>query len=95
MTARYRAVIAWIQLCLACAALAGAGICWVHARHTATVGPIADGQPSTTSLVYNPQLLLLIAVLASAAGVLAVLGVARLMRRRVVRESPEEAKPSS
>jgi hypothetical protein len=77
--ARYRALV---ELGLACAALVGAGISWSQARHTVGVGPVADGQPFTMSLVYNPQLLLLTMVLATTAGVLVVVGVARLWRAR-------------
>ncbi len=79
MIARYRAVV---ELALACAALVGGGVTWVHARHTVSVAPIADGQPITTSLVYNPQLLLLTLVLVTIAGVLVVVGIARLLRAR-------------
>ena len=71
-----------IELGLACAALAGAGLSWKHARHTRRVAPIADGQPFTTSLVYDPQLLLLTLVLVTAAGVLIVTGLARALRAR-------------
>jgi hypothetical protein len=53
------------------------------------VAPILDGQPPTTSLVYDPQLLLLAMLLAMIAGVLAVVGTARLWRAR------SGAKPSS
>ncbi|OBH02951.1 MULTISPECIES: hypothetical protein [unclassified Mycobacterium] len=88
MIARYRAVV---ELALACVALVGGGLSWVHARHTVRVAPIADGQPFTTSLVYNPQLLLLTLVLVTAAGVLAVVGIARLLRAR----TPGKATPSS
>jgi hypothetical protein len=76
---RYRALL---ELGLACAALVAAGVSWTHARHTRGVAPIADGQPVTTSLVYDPQLLLLTMVLLTTAGVLAVLGIARLRRAR-------------
>ncbi|MCV7378631.1 hypothetical protein BST11_01050 [Mycobacterium alsense] len=82
MTARLGGVKAWIQLVLACTALVGAGVCWMHARRIVSVAPIADGEPSTTSLVYSPQMLLLTTVLATTAGVLAVLGAARLVRGR-------------
>jgi cell division protein FtsX len=82
---RYRAVL---ELGLALAALVGVGMSWSHARHVVDVAPITDGQPSTTSLVYDPQLLLLAMLLAMIAGVLAVLGAARLWRRY-------GAKPSS
>ncbi|MGO8939916.1 MAG: hypothetical protein ACLQLO_23295 [Mycobacterium sp.] len=82
MSARYRAFRALVELALAGAALAGAGVTWVHARHTVRVAPVADGQPFTTSLVYNPQLLSLTMVLVTTAGVLAVVGIARLLRQR-------------
>ena len=82
MIARYRALRALAEIVLACAALVGAGVSWSHARYTRGVGPIAEGQPFTTQLVYNPQLLLLTMVLATIAGVLAVIGVARLRRAR-------------
>ena len=79
MIARYRASI---EVGLACAALVGAGVSWSQSHHTVTVAPIADGQPSTTSLVYDPQLLLLALLLLTTAGVLAVVGTARLLRTR-------------
>jgi NO-binding membrane sensor protein with MHYT domain len=82
--ARYRALV---ELILACAALVGAGVSWSHARHTVSIAPIADGQPLTTSLVYDPQLLLLTLVLVTTAGVLAVVGLARLRRERGARPS--------
>jgi NO-binding membrane sensor protein with MHYT domain len=82
----YRALV---ELVLACAAFVGAGVSWSYARHTVGVAPIADGQPFTTSLVYDPQLLLLTLVLVTTAGVLAVVGMARLRRERQL------ARPSS
>jgi len=42
---------------------------------------VLDGEPQTVSVVYSPPLLVLSLVLATAAGVLAVLGIARLRRR--------------
>jgi hypothetical protein len=78
MIARFRSLV---ELALAGAALVGAGVTWVNARHTVRVAPVADGQPFTTSLVYSPQLLLLTMVLVTTAGVLAVVGIARLLRR--------------
>ena len=77
-----------LELGLAFAALAGAGISWLHARHTVGVAPIADGQPSTTSLVFDPQQLLLTMLLAMLAGVLLVVGAARLRRSRPGRFRP-------
>lgn len=79
MSARVRALLV---LGLAGVALVGVGVCWLHARHTVAVAPITDGQPSTTALVYNPQLLLLAMLLAMTSAVLAVLGTARLRRAR-------------
>jgi len=82
--ARYRALV---ELGLAFFALAAASVTWAHARHTVTVAPVADGQPVTTSLVYHPQVLVLTLVLITTAGVLEVVGVARLWRERGSRPS--------
>ncbi|GLE52925.1 hypothetical protein ATCCBAA256_24830 [Mycobacterium montefiorense] len=82
--ARYRALV---ELGLAGAALVGVGASWLHARHIVGVAPITDGQPSTTSLVYDPALLAML--LATIAGVLAVLGTSRLW------QASRSAKPSS
>lgn len=85
MTAGYRAVV---ELVMAVAALVGSGVSWTRSHHTVAIAPIADGQPFTTSLVYDPQLLLLTLVLLTSAGVLAVVGAARLRRaRRAARTS--------
>lgn len=84
MTVSYRAVV---ELVLAAAALAGSGLSWTRSHHTVAVAPIADGQPSTTSLVYDPQLLLLTLVLVTSAGVLAVVGIARLRRTKRAKTS--------
>ena len=84
MIARYRALV---ELGLAFFALAAASVTWAHARHTVTVAPVADGQPVTTSLVYHPQVLVVTLVLITTAGVLEVVGVARLWRERGSRPS--------
>jgi hypothetical protein len=47
------------------------------------VAPVANGQPVTTAVVYDPSLLLLTLLLATTAGMLLVVGIARL--RRVAR----------
>jgi hypothetical protein len=78
---RFRALV---ELALAGAALVGAGVCWLDASQLRGVAPVAEGQPVTTSLVYNPQLLLLTMLLAIIAGILAVVGVARLLRLRAL-----------
>ncbi|MGE2813810.1 hypothetical protein ACQI5H_01480 [Mycobacterium heidelbergense] len=82
MIARYRGPV---ELVLAIAAVVGAAVSWSHARHAVSVAPIAEGQPFTTSLVYDPQALLLTLVLLTTAGVLAVVGLARLRRERGAR----------
>jgi len=75
--ARFRA---FIELALACGAALGCAASWSAVRSTVAVAPVASGQPVTTSVVYDPQLLLLTLLLATAAGILAVVGVARLRR---------------
>ena len=71
---------AFIALALACAAMVGCAVSWSAVRSTVAVAPVVDGQPVTTSVVYDPALLLLTLLLATAAGMLAVVGVARLRR---------------
>lgn len=44
------------------------------------VAPVTEGQPATVSVVYDPPLMILTWVLATAAGVFAVLGLAGLRR---------------
>jgi hypothetical protein len=75
--ARFRA---FVELVLAAAAVLGCATSWSAVRSTVQVAPVAEGQPVTTSVVYDPQLLLLTLLLATAAGILAVVGVARLRR---------------
>lgn len=82
MSPRSRTTRALIELVLAGAALVGAVVSWAHSHHTVGVAPIADGQPVTTSTVYDPQLLLLTLLLLTSAGVLAVVGTARQRRAR-------------
>ena len=84
MVRRGRAIA---ELVLACAAVVGCALSWSHARDTVVVPPIADGQPNTMSVVYDPQLLLLTLVLATVAGVLAVVGTARLRRAQRAAEA--------
>ncbi|MGH3561576.1 MAG: hypothetical protein ACRDTN_07195 [Mycobacterium sp.] len=69
-----------VELGLACAAALGCAVNWSRVRSTVLVAPIADGEPVTTSVTYDPQLLLLTLLLAAAAGVLAVVGSARMHR---------------
>jgi len=69
-----------IQLIVAVGAVAGAALCWSQAKTLVDVAPITDGQPATISAVYDPPTMVLALVLATVAGVLAVLGVAGLRR---------------
>jgi hypothetical protein len=71
-----------IELVLAVVAAAGCVLSWMVARSTVQVAPVLDGQPMTTSVVYSPPLLVASLFLGTVAGVLAVLGVARLRRAR-------------
>ena len=67
-------------------------------RSTVAVAPVAAGQPVTTSVVYDPPLLLLTLLLATAAGMLSVVGVARLRRahRRIsVQDASQASSPGS
>jgi hypothetical protein len=77
MKSRRRAVV---ELLLALVAAAGCVLSWLAARSTVDVAPVLEGEPMTTSVVYSAPLLVLSLTLAAAAGVLIVLGVARLRR---------------
>ncbi|MBX9639565.1 MAG: hypothetical protein K2X97_07530 [Mycobacteriaceae bacterium] len=77
MTAR-----AAVELTLAVAALVATGFSWLQTRSTVAVAPVADGQPATMSAVYDPQQLVLTLLLATVAGIFAVLGVIRLRRAK-------------
>ena len=81
MIGRYRAVI---ELGLAVLIFVGAEVSWWRSRYTVPVAPITDGQPITMSVVYDPQQLLLTLLLATLAGILAVVGAARLRRARLL-----------
>lgn len=71
-----------VQLVLAVVAAVGATLCWSQVRSLVDVPPITDGEPATVSAVYDPPLMFLAWLLATVAGVLIVLGVAGLRRRR-------------
>lgn len=71
-----------VQLVLAVGALAGAVVCWLNVKSLVDVPPVTEGQPATVSVVYDPPLMVLAWLLATTAGVLAVLGVAGVRRRR-------------
>lgn len=71
-----------IQLVLAMAAAVAAVLCWQRVTSLIDVAPVTEGQPATSSVVYDPPLMLLTWLLGTTAGVLAVLGVAGLIRGR-------------
>jgi hypothetical protein len=77
MTAPVRHVV---QAVLAVAAAAGAVLSWAQVRSLVDVAPVTEGQPATVSVVYDPPMMVLTLVLATAAGVLAILGIAGLRR---------------
>ncbi len=77
MTNRLRATI---ELVLAAVALIGCVVSWLAADSTADVAPVISGEPTKTSTVYDPSLITLSLLLVTIAGVLLVLGVARLRR---------------
>lgn len=78
MTARSRALF---ELVLAAAAAVGCVLSWAAAGRPATAAPVIPGEPETVVTVYSAPLLVLALLLATVAGVLLVLGVARLRRR--------------
>lgn len=71
-----------VQLVLAAAAAAGAAACVAQVRSWIDVAPVTEGQPGTVSVVYDAPLMMLAWILATAAGVLIVLGIAGLRRNR-------------
>ena len=70
-----------VELVLAVVAAVGCVLSWLAASSTVVVAPVLDGEQQTVSEVYSPPLLVLSLVLATVAGVLAVVGIARLRRR--------------
>jgi len=67
---------------IAPAAAAGCVASWLAAGSTVEVEPVLDGEPATVSVVYSPPLVVLSLVLATVAGVAAVLAISQLARRR-------------
>jgi hypothetical protein len=78
MSRQRRAVV---ELTVAVLAAVGAVLSWFGAQTTVTVAPILPGEPQTTSVAYSPPMLVLMLLLATVAGVMAVVGTARLRRR--------------
>jgi hypothetical protein len=78
MSRQRRAVV---EVTVAVLAAVGAVLSWFGAQTTVTVAPILPGEPQTTSVAYSPPMLVLMLLLATVAGVMAVVGVVRLRRR--------------
>ncbi|MCV7282907.1 hypothetical protein H7J88_25040 [Mycolicibacterium flavescens] len=70
-----------VELVLGAAALVGAVLCFLSADTTIVVPPVLEGEPQTTSVQYSAPLIGLSLLLATVAGVLIVLAVARIRRR--------------
>lgn len=79
MRGRRRAVL---ELLLAVAAAVGCVVSWMRAESTVVIAPVANGEPSTTSVEYYSPLLFVAFVLGTLAGVLFVVGAARWRRSR-------------
>jgi len=75
-----------VQLVLAAVFAGAAALCWTQISSPVDIAPVTDGEPATISVVYDPPLMFLALMSATIAGVLAVLGVAGLRRRRRVAE---------
>jgi ABC-type antimicrobial peptide transport system permease subunit len=72
--------LAAAELLVAVGAAAGCVLSWVAASSTVSVPPILEGEPWTTQVSYSAPLVALSLLLATIAGVLAVLAIARLRR---------------
>jgi hypothetical protein len=76
-----------IELVLAFCAIAAAVWSALQVRTVVNVAPIIDGQPATTSLAYDPPMIVLTLLMTTAAGVLLIIGAARWRRRPAVAET--------
>jgi hypothetical protein len=70
-----------IELVAAVGSGAAAVWCWFGAQTTVMV-VAAPGEPQTTSIAYSAPMLVLMLLLGTVAGVLAVVGLTDLIRRR-------------
>jgi hypothetical protein len=71
-----------VELIAAALAFVGCVLAWISAPSAVSVPPILDGEPWTTQTAYSAPLVVLSLLLVTVAGVLTVLGVARLRRVR-------------
>lgn len=77
-----------LELVVAVVAALAAALSWTATRSVIEVAPVADGQPPTMSVIYDPQQLVLTLLLATVAGIFVVVALTRLRRSR-------SAKPTS
>ena len=69
-----------VELLLALVAAAGCVLSWLAAQSTVVVAPVLESEPKTASVEYSAPLVVLSLLLATVAGVLVVVAVARLRR---------------
>ncbi len=69
-----------IELSLAVVAAVGCVVSWLSARSAEMAAPVIASEPSKATAAYDPSMIALAVLLATLAGVFAVLGVARLRR---------------
>ena len=75
-------VVAAGALVVAVLAAVGAVVSWLAASSIADVAPVIPGEPVKTSVLYDPSMITLSLLLATLAGVLAVVGTARWRRAK-------------
>jgi len=75
-------ILAAGALVVAVLAAAGAVLSWLAASSVADVAPVIPGEPVKTSVLYDPSFIALSLLLATLAGVLAVVGTARWRRAK-------------
>jgi hypothetical protein len=71
---------ALIEVVLGLVAAVGCVATWLWAQSSVVVAPVSDGEPATTSVVYDPFLLSIAFLLGTLAGVLLVVGGTRWRR---------------
>ena len=75
-------IVAAGALVVAVLAAVGSVVSWLAASSIADVAPVIPGEPVKTSVIYDPSLITLSLLLATLAGVLAVVGTARWRRAK-------------
>jgi hypothetical protein len=70
-----------VELVLAALSAVGCVVSWLAARSVGVAAPVISSEPSMPTVAYDPSLIALAILLATVAGVLAVLGAAGLRRR--------------